>query len=166
MLYLVILFLVLDFDRLVHLVPQSFMVNSVKGSLSVLLLITGLFVYANINYRNKVVQLLTLKTGKQIDRPLKIVMLTDLHLGYHNRRAEFCRWVDKINAEKPDIILIGGDIVDISVRPLKEENVAEEFRRLNVRFMLVWAIMNIIAETLVPVNFIGMRKSRYCATAW
>ena len=131
MLYLVILFLVLDFGRLVHLVPQSFMANSVKGSLSVLLLITGLFVYANINYRNKVVQLLTLKTGKQIDRPLKIVMLTDLHLGYHNRRAEFCRWVDKINAEKPDIILIGGDIVDISVRPLKEENVAEEFRRLN-----------------------------------
>ena len=57
-------------------------------------------------------------------------MLTDLHLGYHNRRAEFSRWVDMLNAEKPDLILIGGDIIDISVHPLLEENVAEEFRRL------------------------------------
>lgn len=35
-----------------------------------------------------------------------------------------------INAEHPDLILIGGDIIDISVRPLLEENVAEEFHRL------------------------------------
>lgn len=34
------------------------------------------------------------------------------------------------NAEKPDLILIGGDIVDINVQPLIRENVAEEFHRL------------------------------------
>ena len=35
-----------------------------------------------------------------------------------------------INAERPDLVLIAGDIIDISIRPLEEENVAEEFRRI------------------------------------
>lgn len=35
-----------------------------------------------------------------------------------------------INAEQPDLILIAGDIIDNSVRPLMEENVAAEFHRL------------------------------------
>jgi predicted MPP superfamily phosphohydrolase len=35
-----------------------------------------------------------------------------------------------INAEQPDLILIAGDIIDGSMRPLKEERMYEEFRRL------------------------------------
>jgi predicted MPP superfamily phosphohydrolase len=57
-------------------------------------------------------------------------MLSDLHLGYHNPRQEFARWVDMINAEQPDFILIAGDIIDGSMRPLIEEKMAEEFHRL------------------------------------
>ena len=45
-------------------------------------------------------------------------MLGDMHLGYHNGRHELARWIDLINAEHPDLVLIGGDIIDISVRPL------------------------------------------------
>lgn len=37
--------------------------------------------------------------------------------------------MDIINAEHPDLILIAGDIIDISVRPLLEERAAEEFHR-------------------------------------
>lgn len=131
LLYLFMLFLLMDIGRAVHLIPPSFLHGSVKGSITVTMLIVGIFIYANINYHHKVRQPLTLKTDKQIGKPLKIVMLTDLHLGYHNRRAEFSRWVDLMNAEHPDLILIGGDIVDISVHPLLEENVAQEFHRLN-----------------------------------
>lgn len=58
-------------------------------------------------------------------------MLSDLHLGYHNRREELHRWVDMINGEHADAILIAGDIIDMSIRPLKEERMYEEFRRLN-----------------------------------
>ena len=57
-------------------------------------------------------------------------MISDLHLGYHNSRNEFAKWVDKLNAEQPDLILIAGDVIDISIRPLIEEGTAEEFRRL------------------------------------
>jgi predicted MPP superfamily phosphohydrolase len=35
-----------------------------------------------------------------------------------------------INEEKPDFILIAGDIIDGSIRPLMEERMTEEFRRL------------------------------------
>ncbi len=38
--------------------------------------------------------------------------------------------MDLINAEQPDLVLIAGDIIDISVRPLLEERVAVEFHRL------------------------------------
>jgi hypothetical protein len=57
-------------------------------------------------------------------------MLSDLHLGFHNTRADLARWVDMINAEQPDLILIAGDIIDNSVRPLIEEDMAAEFHRL------------------------------------
>ena len=57
-------------------------------------------------------------------------MLSDLHLGYHNPRQELARWVDLVNAEHPDFILIAGDIIDGSMRPLIEEQMAEEFHRL------------------------------------
>jgi hypothetical protein len=57
-------------------------------------------------------------------------MMSDLHLGYHNPRRELARWVDMINAEHPDYVLIAGDIIDMSMRPLIEENMAEEFRRI------------------------------------
>ena len=35
-----------------------------------------------------------------------------------------------INEEQPDLILIAGDIIDGSMRPIIEEHMAEEFRRL------------------------------------
>ena len=57
-------------------------------------------------------------------------MVSDLHIGYHNRRAELARWVDIINAEQPDLVLIAGDIIDGSMRPIVEEHMSEEFRRL------------------------------------
>ena len=130
LLYLTILFLVLDFGQLLHLVPSSFLKNSVAGSLTVLAVMVGIFVYGNTHYYNKARVSLELDTKGRVERPLKLVMMSDLHLGYHNPRTEMARWVDFVNAEQPDLVLIAGDIIDISVRPLLEEGVAAEFRRL------------------------------------
>ncbi|MBB4034616.1 hypothetical protein GGR21_000503 [Dysgonomonas hofstadii] len=62
--------------------------------------------------------------------PLRIVAISDLHLGYGIGKSEFEKWVDVINAEKPDIVLIAGDIIDNSVRPLNDENFAESFHKI------------------------------------
>ena len=131
MFYLLMAFLLLDIGRLVHLVPSAWL----KGNAITSVVLTGLmlttFIAGNIHYRNKQRQEINLTTDKALERPLKIVMLSDMHAGFHNRRAEVSRWVDMINAEQADLILIAGDMVDGNVRPLQEQGTAEELRRLN-----------------------------------
>lgn len=131
LLYLVILFLLLDIGRLLHIVPRQWLHANGTASLAILALMVAIFSYGNWNYRHKVRQPLSLSSHDKLSAPKRIVMLSDLHLGYHNRKAELHRWVDIINAEKPDLILVGGDIIDISVKPLLEQNMAAELRRLN-----------------------------------
>ena len=130
MLYLVILFLVLDLGRLVHLVPKSLLYHNWQSALGIFVLIFGIFLYGNLHYKNKVRVPLELKSYHPLPHEYKVVMLSDLHLGYHNTREDFSRWVDLINAENPDFILIAGDIIDGSMRPLIEENMAEGFHSL------------------------------------
>lgn len=130
LLYLFMLFLVLDLGHLLHLVPNSFLRNSAVGSWSVLAIMLTIFVYGNLHYYNKVRQPLQLTTTKPLPKPVKMVMISDLHLGYHNTRADFEKWVGLINAEKPDLVLITGDIIDISHKPVMEENMAEVFRQI------------------------------------
>ena len=129
MLYLVIIFLVLDLGRLVHLVPRSWLYNNWQTALAIFVLVFGVFLYGNLHYYNKVRVPLEL-TSKKLSKDYRVVMVSDLHLGYHNTRKELSRWVDLINAEHPDFILIAGDLIDGSIRPLKEERMAEEFHRL------------------------------------
>ena len=130
LLYLVIIFLVADVARLCHLLPRAALHDNWVTSLSIIVLMAVVFVGGNIKYKNKVRVPLTLTTDKPLGREYKIVMASDLHIGYHNRRTELARWIDLINAEQPDFILIAGDIIDMSMRPLQEERMAEEFRRL------------------------------------
>ena len=130
LLYLVILFLVLDLGRLVHLVPQSLLYHNWYASAGIFVLLFGIFLYGNSHYYNKVRVPLVLKSSKPLPKAYKVVMASDLHLGYHNPRKELALWVDMINAEHPDFILIAGDIIDGSMRPLLEERMAEEFHRL------------------------------------
>ena len=130
MLYLVILFLMLDLGRLVRLVPRSWLYQNGWTAAAILVLMVGVFLYGNIHYNNKVRVELSLPTEKLLPKDYRVVMLSDLHIGYHNPRKELARWVDLVNAEKPDFILIAGDIIDGSMRPVREERMAEEFLRL------------------------------------
>ena len=129
MLYLFMLFLLLDLGRLLRIVPRQWLYQNAWTAGAVTLFMVGLFVYGNLHYRHKYRQPLTVK-GTKVTRPLRLVLLSDLHIGYHNRRSELHRWIDMINAERPDYVLIAGDIIDGSMRPLREERMHEEFRRL------------------------------------
>ena len=130
LLYLVVIFLVLDLGRLLHLVRPQWMHQNFPLTACIVIGMFALFLYGNVHYHHKVREELHLTTDKPLARPLRIVMLSDLHLGYHNPRKELARWVDLINAENPDVVLIAGDVIDMSMRPLVEENMAEEMRRL------------------------------------
>lgn len=130
--YFLIAFLLLDFFRLTHLLPVSrLMYQSGVGFAVVVGGIALIFLLGNMKYHHKARVDLDLKVDKeQLDAPLKIVALSDLHLGYAIGRSEFMKWVELINAEKPDIVLIAGDIIDQTVRPLNEQNMAEVFSHI------------------------------------
>lgn len=130
LLYFFMLFVVMDLGRLFRLIPASFMHDSVAGSLTVAGIMLAVFIYGNVHYYNKVRVPINIETGK-LASPIRLAMISDLHLGYHNTRRDLAKWVDMLNKENVDAILIAGDIVDIDVSPLIEENMAEEFKRLN-----------------------------------
>jgi len=129
-LYLLIIFLLTDIASLCHLFPKTFLKDSWACLLFIFCIVTILMTLGGIQYHHKYREELTITTSKPIEKPLTIVLASDLHIGYHNRKAELARWIDLINVERPDLVLIGGDIIDKSLRPVLEGNCAEEFRRI------------------------------------
>lgn len=136
-LYMLILFIAADVLSLCRLLPKTFLCNSGTGLCLVLGIVAAILAAGNIHYRHKYREELTIRTSKPLPKPLTIVLASDLHIGYHNRRAELARWVDLFNAEQPDLVLIGGDIIDRSTRPLLEGDFAAEFRRLKAPILSV-----------------------------
>jgi len=49
-------------------------------------------------------------------RPLTVAFLTDLHLGPYLGEDALVRWVDAALRAEPDLVLLGGDLVDRSYR--------------------------------------------------
>ena len=93
MLYLVMLFLVIDLGRLLHVVPKSLIYHNWASTVALVVLMFGLFLYGNLHYNNKVRVPLELTTDKPLLHYYKIVMASELQLGYHNPRRELARWV-------------------------------------------------------------------------
>lgn len=130
LLYLVILFVVADIAVACRLLPKHYLYGNWGSVVAVIVLLSVIFISGNIHYRSKKKVELSVASEKVKPKKVKILMMSDLHLGYHNGREEFHRWVDIVNAASPDIILVGGDIIDISVRPLYASDFIGEFKRL------------------------------------
>ncbi|MDY5858021.1 MAG: metallophosphoesterase [Porphyromonas sp.] len=129
LLYVVMLFAVLDLLRLVpplrHYLEPSWTLASL-----VWIVLVSLFTYASIKYRHKERVPLDLRLSRPLDKPLKIVALSDMHLGYTIGRGELMEWVQLINKERPDLVLIAGDMVDGDTRPVVADNMAEVLNQI------------------------------------
>lgn len=130
MFYLLLAFIVADILRLVHLLPSAWLHDSWRSVAVMGSVLAVALVWGNFNYRSKQRIALSAETQKPLSRPLRILFASDLHVGFHNQRAELARWVDMINAERPDMVLIAGDIIDGAIRPLYDFDAAAEFRRI------------------------------------
>lgn len=130
LLYTVFLFLLLEIARWTHLIPAGALRNNGALSLGIVLFLGVVFGIANYNFHNKQRVAMDIRTSKPLAKPLKIVLLSDIHAGFHIQRDEIAQMVNRINAERPDYVLIGGDLIDIDVRPLLAQGTAEELRRL------------------------------------
>lgn len=63
---------------------------------------------------------------------LKVVMVSDLHLGHTIQGAELKRWVEMLNAEEADYLLIAGDLIDNDLRPLYAGKMEQILAELSV----------------------------------
>lgn len=135
--YLLITFLVLDILRVTHIVPvEKFMYHSWTGLGTLALGMTILLSIGYYRYVHKDRVELTLPVAKQAgnNSSLKIVAASDLHLGYGIGRKEFESWVELINKENPDIVLIAGDITDNNVAPLYEADMGSVFPQIKSKY--------------------------------
>lgn len=143
LLYFIIVMVVKDLfgltNKLLHFMPADAITRYTRENWVGLGFMIGfialLMVCGYLKYRWKVRVELPIQTYKTMNdstsfKPLRIVAISDLHLGYGIGKKEFEGWVDIINAENPDIVLIAGDIIDNSVRPLEEGNFAESFHKI------------------------------------
>ena len=132
LLYLFLVFVCLDVLRLCHVVPSAVLHSNGWLSGGIAVALTVLFTLAYFHYNDKKRVEMVVTTKKNMKKDVKLVFVSDLHLGYHNTRADLHRWLTLLKAEHPDAILIGGDLIDGSYRPVAQEHMAEEFRSLDI----------------------------------
>lgn len=65
---------------------------------------------------------------------MKIIAASDLHLGKLVRRERLAAWTEMINEEKPDLILLVGDIFDHTFLPKESDGIIEELKKLKAKY--------------------------------
>ena len=101
-----------------------------------LVLVFAIFSYGYYNYMHKKRVHITYKVKKGIDnfQPLRIVLLSDMHLGYTIGEDELKTWLTQINDEKPDVILIAGDLLDSSVKAVDRPEITNLLKQLQSKY--------------------------------
>ena len=89
LLYLFLAFVLMDLLWLCHVLPADWVHANAWMSAGLFVGLVALFTYAYFHYNDKQRVEMTVKTDKVLDRELKFVLVSDLHLGYHNQRAGF-----------------------------------------------------------------------------
>lgn len=109
--YAAIFFGLLDILRLMRLLPARLLERNAAVSIALFVIVAALMTYGTIHYRQKYRIEMTVASPK-IKQPVKVVMLSDIHAGYIMRYKQLGRVVNMVNREKPDLVLLGGDLVD------------------------------------------------------
>ena len=124
-LYMVLTLLVTDIAKLFipALKPYGFMASL---GFTVCLLTYGYF-----NYKHPDINRIDITLDKPLQgKPMKVVAISDVHLGNGTRKPQLKKFVEMINAENPDLIVIGGDLIDNSLLPLYQQKMQEELNQL------------------------------------
>ena len=141
--YTTALFLIYDlfkflgrkFDKIHKLNLQRVSVKRIYIIISLIIIISSM-TYGHYRFWHPVVTELDLKVDKKVDglKSLRVVMVADVHAGHLIDKKVLSMYVDKIMEQKPDVILLVGDIIDYDLPPLIDQKMDEEFRRLKAPY--------------------------------
>jgi predicted MPP superfamily phosphohydrolase len=137
MAYLLLFFLITDLiyfpNRFFHYFSRNFSKNfrKIQALTGYVLVIALLFYgYYQFSHPKIVEQEIVIHKNAGAHKELKVVGVSDLHLGINIDKKRLSQYVKLINAQNPDIILIAGDIIDNNAQPLELEKMWEEFHQL------------------------------------
>lgn len=139
LIYLLLSFLATDILRLgnlvFHFAPAGMKTFRFGAFVVSLILILIAMLVGNYKFNHPEIIRMNLQTSKPSQgKSLRIVTASDLHLGVSIDKKKLQEYVALINAEKPDIVLLAGDIADHSTEPIIRQNMAEEFRAIKSKF--------------------------------
>jgi predicted MPP superfamily phosphohydrolase len=123
-------------DHFFHIFPGWIVLHYAQAKLwyfvSVLLILVGLSVIGYIRFSNpRVVRLdLPLGNGHGKAGDITLLVASDIHLGNLIRKERLAGWVERINGEKPDVILLAGDIFDHNMHAVESQKMDEELLKL------------------------------------
>lgn len=82
--------------------------------------------YGYVNNQHPKVEQLSITLQKSgASQPIRIVAISDVHLGHGTGIEALKGYVEKINAHNPDLIFIAGDLIDNSLKPLRGKPIRE-----------------------------------------
>lgn len=92
--------------------------------------------YGNYHFYNPVISEKAITVNKDAHglKELRIVMASDIHAGALINKDILNMYIERIMEQKPDIILLAGDIVDYDLESLIEQNMQEDFRKLKAPY--------------------------------
>lgn len=140
--YMFLFFLLLDLLSLLNMffkfLPVGFYSINSYSRLYVtisLFIITLLFAaYGFINRSNIKVKELKIALHNPITKNYKIVFFSDLHISVVNNHGFLNKVVETVNELNPDLVLIGGDLVDEKSEKLRQLKLAENLKNMRSRF--------------------------------
>lgn len=105
-----------------------------KGAL-VFIFVILLIVYGSYNAKNIKIREdnITVSKSSKLDN-LKVAFVSDIHLGAAFNIASLNKAVDKINEQNPDVIILGGDIVDENTPFEYFDDMSKALKRLKSKF--------------------------------
>jgi predicted MPP superfamily phosphohydrolase len=142
MLYLFLAVLFLDIVRAVnHFLPflpavitENYQRSKSIAFIAILVIASGIVLAGHLNSLNPRIRELNIEIDKGAPQPLNIVLVTDIHLGTLISNSRLYRMVEEINRIHPDIVLLGGDIVDEDLEPVIEKNLGETLKAIQSQY--------------------------------
>ena len=136
--YLFFSFLMIDIVRLLnhflHFIPDEAKFRTWSG-IFIFGAIIGVMIIGNVRFNNpKVVNIDIQSSRPTQNKEVKIVALSDIHLGTSIDKKRLKKYVDLVNSQHPDMVLIGGDLIDRSLNPVIAQKMDEELRQLRAPF--------------------------------
>ncbi|MDD3302077.1 MAG: metallophosphoesterase [Candidatus Gracilibacteria bacterium] len=106
---LILVSVILGITKIIHTTPNLKLLGIISIIFSISLALYGIYNANNIVVKQENIKI---KNIPENWKKKKVIFLSDIHLGAIIRENFLKKIVDTINKEKPDIVLIGGDLFD------------------------------------------------------